>query len=314
MCGASGCPAKGNSSRRACREKLLLHLDYAAEARESILANFKKQAAVADEEVPEEEDGTDGVAGVDSLCEVKLLSKVLQAMEKKESHAAKAPSEDKPDQQSISKPWPASETGAAVDTAFDENHLPPGCKLQTHYPPTASPNVQGMLPDGKTWQGVKSKTRAYRPSGAQLSVEGRATRSFEAAKKQRLLHGFGAGMRLRRTRLQSTRQVHQSAPQSGRGFPKQSRFRKIFAFASIDVTAGVASISVKMQKHIPQHELTMHKLGDVFINASVCPPHDSGSACVAQKKKCVRDHAQVLGRGYRIFNHSKELQRVQSCM
>ena len=175
---------------KSCAARLLEHLKYPKDQAESILQTFKQRAKKKDDGEPLAEDeemvndDDDGEVGVDVMCEAKLLNKLLHKMEMAEARAAT--DQDKSQQVPLkpAAPWSDQDRGLQDKEAIGDEIVPPGCRLDLKRPANASPYVQGFLPNGQTWKGVKSASRAYRPRTAVSSGDGRADRTFAAAKAE----------------------------------------------------------------------------------------------------------------------------------
>ena len=175
----------GNSSLKSCAQKLLQHLKYPKEQADEILQTFKKQAKRKDmgENADEDCGEDDGEIGVDTMCEARLLSRVLQKMERAEATTTEA--DDVPRQPlKPSAPWSEQDRGVGGEETVSDEVVPAGCRLDLKHPANASPYVQGFLPPGESFRGIKSASRAFRPRSSSSSSDARVTRSFVSAKAE----------------------------------------------------------------------------------------------------------------------------------
>ena len=199
---ASGLRTK--PSKRACAEALLLHLSYSQEKMEEILGKFKK-VKENDQEKDDNDDALfeeDEILGVDTVCEAKLLGRLLHKLEREEEKGA-CPTEEarrarstparasndapasadgaRPNGSQAVAAWPEAERGLGDKPDVSQEKLPDSCRLALHCPLNASAFLQGFLPAGQTWRGQRSLSRAYKADGATGGIQGRATRSYSAA-------------------------------------------------------------------------------------------------------------------------------------
>ena len=140
-----------------------------------ILSLFKAND-VEKEDADSEPEQVKGQLGMDCMCEAELLSNLLQRMEQTPQTTASSSS-------AAPSVWPKEERGAAEEYSL-EAKLPERCKLVLHKPQTASPNIQGILPQDQKWKGFNTHSRSFRPRGARSTDDARCTRSFEAAKAE----------------------------------------------------------------------------------------------------------------------------------
>ena len=193
LCTASGCPVAGNSSMKSSATRLLDHLKYPKEQADRILETFKQRAGkkndgdLADESERMMDDAfgdDDGEVGVDTMCEAKLLNKLLHKMEMTEAKAATDEQKSPQEPLKPAAPWNDQDRGLQDKEEVGDENVPPGCRIDLKRPPNASPYIQGFLPAGQTWRGIKSTSRAYRPRTALSTLDGRADRTFAAAKAE----------------------------------------------------------------------------------------------------------------------------------
>ncbi|CAE7439645.1 unnamed protein product [Symbiodinium sp. CCMP2592] len=208
----SFCNVRPKSTKKSCAEAVLAHLAYTKEQMDEILRTFKSKGK--EEEAEDEEDAVqegEPVLGVDTVCEAKILSKLLQKLEETEAQetpnksgmpekaaqeaAGHGPSEQEPAEPApaeTKRPSPATASGGVVPwTEADrgvhdrpdvaKEKIPDRCRLAMHTPDNASPFIQGHLPADETWRGRSSTSRAFRPLSSEQTVQGRATRTYDSA-------------------------------------------------------------------------------------------------------------------------------------
>ena len=185
---------KPKPSKRGCAEALLIHLSYSKEKLEEILEKFKKPKA--GEEEKDDQDGDDGmdwqqqgeddgILAVDTMCEAKLLGRLLRKMERAEADKAAPTEAATPVASREVAPWPDAARGLEGDKPdVSQLRVPAGCRVALHTPLNASPFIQGFLPAGEKFRNVSSTSRAYKPSGSSDDAQGRATRAFSAAQAE----------------------------------------------------------------------------------------------------------------------------------
>ena len=165
----------GNMTNRARVEKILNHLEYSAEMIAEILAKFpNRKEKEQKEEESDMEEGMECQRG-----EAEMLNDLLNKLLEKPGNVEKKEPKDQKD--SGGKMWePLKEKPEK-----DQVELPPGCRLHVGLPNSASPFVQGTLPEGETYKGFKSHSRSFNPDGSKGSKGGSSSSS--SAKQRALL-------------------------------------------------------------------------------------------------------------------------------
>lgn len=188
LCALCKVSLPGNCTNKLRVSKLLDHLCYSEDAKNAILALFKKEKEGEKEgegdleEMPEDE-----APELDSRCEAELLNKILESSEmksqKNDGEAKKANQSDAPpakrakrtseppvdeDHPKVPESLPAPFAQLEARSDMSDVAVPPGCAIRM-YQGLASPYIHGSLPPGQKWKGKASHSRSFDPNASSSS-------------------------------------------------------------------------------------------------------------------------------------------------